>query len=93
MCRLETLHKYRTLISSLHYYFHRANQSSLHRFPVFQAGITMANMQHVNKIPTIRGTDVMRNPKLNKVIVLGNAPILTLALFLTFTLGRFIVRN
>lgn len=28
----------------------------------------MSGIKHVNKIPTIRGTDIMRDPRLNKVI-------------------------
>lgn len=31
------------------------------------SGITMSAERHVNKIPTIRGTDIMRDPRLNKV--------------------------
>ncbi|KAJ7394266.1 NADP-dependent malic enzyme [Desmophyllum pertusum] len=30
------------------------------------SGITMSAERHVNKIPTIRGTDIMRDPRLNK---------------------------
>ena len=32
------------------------------------SGIAMSAVRHVNKIPTIRGTDIMRDPRLNKVI-------------------------
>ena len=32
------------------------------------SGITMSGVRHVNKIPTIRGTDIMRDPRLNKVM-------------------------
>ena len=32
------------------------------------SGITMSAERHVNKIPTIRGTDIMRDPRLNKVM-------------------------
>ena len=31
------------------------------------SGIAMSEVRHVNKIPTIRGTDIMRDPRLNKV--------------------------
>ena len=31
------------------------------------SGIAMSGVRHVNKIPTIRGTDIMRDPRLNKV--------------------------
>lgn len=32
------------------------------------SGIAMSGVRHVNKIPTIRGTDIMRDPRLNKVM-------------------------
>ncbi|XP_020623343.1 NADP-dependent malic enzyme-like [Orbicella faveolata] len=36
-------------------------------FSVIQtSGIAMSGVRHVNKIPTIRGTDIMRDPRLNK---------------------------
>lgn len=32
------------------------------------SGVAMSGVRHVNKIPTIRGTDIMRDPRLNKVM-------------------------
>jgi len=32
------------------------------------SGIAMSGVRHVNKIPTIRGTDIIRDPRLNKVM-------------------------
>lgn len=32
------------------------------------SGIAMSGARHVNKIPTIRGTDIIRDPRLNKVM-------------------------
>lgn len=38
------------------------------RFKVTQSsGIAMSGVRHVNKIPTIRGTDILRDARLNKV--------------------------
>lgn len=31
------------------------------------SGIAMSGVRHVNKIPTIRGTDILRDARLNKV--------------------------
>lgn len=32
------------------------------------SGIAMSGVRHVNKIPTIRGTDIIRDPRVNKVM-------------------------
>ena len=57
----------------------------------------MSDVRHVNKIPTIRGTDIMRDPRLNKVGVKIDGDSLSLArlidqparlFFMSFTRGE-----
>lgn len=61
-----------------------------------RAGINMAEVRQVNKIPTIRGTDIIRDPRLNKVSYLCTQQLESytttnskITLFFSLCLSRF----
>ena len=49
-------------------------------FSVIQtSGVAMSRVKQVNKIPTIRGTDIMRDPRLNKVLYVTQTVVFNLS--------------